>query len=56
MLENIATWYTKRLWTASMVAQAVAKGILTADQYTGITGKVLPETPPEEVPEDEQIK
>lgn len=56
MLENIATWYTKGLWTASMVAQAVAKGILTTDQYTAITGEVLPETPPEEVPEDEPNK
>lgn len=43
MSEKIKKWYVQGLWTQQMVANAVAKGILTADQYKEITGKELSE-------------
>lgn len=32
--------YDRGLWTKAMVKMAVKKGIITADQYTEITGDV----------------
>lgn len=32
--------YDRGLWTKAMVKMAVRKGIITADQYTEITGDV----------------
>lgn len=32
--------YDRGLWTKTMVKMAVRKGIITADQYTEITGDV----------------
>ena len=37
--EKIKKWYDKGLWTDKMVRNAVAKGIITEEQYTEITGK-----------------
>ena len=37
--EQIKKNYDKGLWSAVMVKMAVRKGILTAKQYTEITGK-----------------
>ena len=39
MAEKIKKWYAQGLWTQQMVANAVAKGVLTAAQYKEITGK-----------------
>lgn len=39
MNEKIKKWYAQGLWTKHMVANAVAKGVLTAAQYKEITGK-----------------
>lgn len=39
MRERIATWYKLGLWTKDMVRSAVAKGKLTATEYTEITGE-----------------
>ena len=41
MKEKIARWYKQGLWTAEMVANAVAKGIITAEDYEEITGEPL---------------
>lgn len=38
MKDKIAKWYKQGLWTAEMVAAAVAKGKLTAADYEEITG------------------
>lgn len=38
MKSKIAKWYKQGLWTLAMVANAVDKGILTADEYEEITG------------------
>ena len=38
MKGKIAKWYKQGLWTAEMVANAVKKGILTAEDYEEITG------------------
>lgn len=40
MKKNIAKWYKQGLWTAGMVADAVAKGIITPADYEQITGEV----------------
>ena len=40
MKAKIAKWYKQGLWTAEMVANAVKKGILSADDYKEITGEV----------------
>ena len=37
MKEKIKKWYRQGLWTAEMVNNAVAKGILTADEAAEIT-------------------
>lgn len=42
MFKKIKKWYTQGLWTAEMVAQAVAKGVINADEYKEITGKDYP--------------
>ena len=39
MKEKIAKWYAQGLWTASMVHNAVKKGILSARDYEEITGE-----------------
>lgn len=39
MREKIEKWYKQRLWTKAMVAAAVAKGSLTAQDYEEITGE-----------------
>ena len=39
MKEKIAKWYAQGLWTKTMVAAAVAKGILSAQDYEEITGE-----------------
>lgn len=38
--EKIKEYYELELWSISMVADAVAKGKITADQYQEITGEV----------------
>ena len=38
MKEKIAKWYKQGLWTADMVRNAVAKGILTAEEAAEILG------------------
>ena len=40
MKKNIAKWYKQGLWSKSMVADAVAKKIITAEDYEEITGEV----------------
>lgn len=42
MAEKIKKWYGQRLWTRQMVANAVEKGVLTAQQYEEITGEKMP--------------
>lgn len=37
--DNIAMWYKHKLWTVAMVANAVKKGVITAEDYKEITGK-----------------
>lgn len=39
MRERIEKWYKLGLWTKDMVYNAVAKGKLTAAEYTEITGE-----------------
>lgn len=39
MKEKIAKWYKQGLWSADMVANAVAKSIITAADYEEITGE-----------------
>lgn len=39
MKEKIRKWYRQGLWTAEMVAAAVAKGKITAADYAEITGE-----------------
>lgn len=36
MKEKIAKWYKQGLWTAQMVENAVAKGVLTAEEAAEI--------------------
>lgn len=40
MKDKITKWYKQGLWSADMVATAVAKGIIAADDYKEITGEV----------------
>ena len=42
MKEKISKWYKQGLWTAEMVANAVEKGIITAERYAEITGEDYP--------------
>ncbi len=39
MAERIRLFYSKGLWTAAMVRQAVGKGLLTEAQYRQIVGQ-----------------
>lgn len=39
MFERIKKWYKLGIWSKTMVANAVKKGILTEEQYTEITGE-----------------
>ena len=39
MKKKIAKWYKQGLWTKEMVANAVAKGVITATDYEEITGE-----------------
>lgn len=39
MYERIKKWYKQGLWTADMVRNAVAKGVITEEQYKEITGE-----------------
>lgn len=36
MYEKIKHWHEKGWWTAAMVAQAAAKGLITEEQYKEI--------------------
>ena len=38
MKEKIMKWYKQGLWKASMVQNAVRKGIITQDDYLEIVG------------------
>ena len=38
MKEKIAKWYRQGLWTADMVRNAVAKGVIAADDAEQILG------------------
>lgn len=40
MFDKIKKWYTQGLWTAEMVDNAVAKGVLTSKQAKAIKGAV----------------
>ena len=40
MKDKIAKWYKQGLWSKSMVANAVRKNILTAEDYEEITGEM----------------
>lgn len=39
MKNKIAKWYKQGLWAAEQVANAVKKGIITAEDYAGIVGE-----------------
>ena len=39
MKTKIAKWYKQGLWTAEMVANAVEKGLVTAEDYEEICGR-----------------
>ena len=39
MKKKIEKWYKQGRWTEEMVANAVAKGLITAADYKSITGK-----------------
>ena len=43
MKEKIEKWYRMGLWTKVMVANAVEKKIITAEDYEVITGEVYGE-------------
>lgn len=38
MFKKIKKWYAQGLWTKEMVANAVAKGVITTTQYEEIIG------------------
>ena len=40
--ESIKRNFDRKLWNAKMVAVAVKKGVITAEQYKEITGKDYP--------------
>lgn len=46
MFKKIKKWYEQGLWTKQMVAQAVSKGLITAEQYEEITGELYLEVSP----------
>ena len=39
MKNKIKKWYEQGLWTKDMVKDAVKKGVITADDYSEITGE-----------------
>ena len=39
MKTKITKWYKQGLWTAAQVANAVKKGVITAEDYKEITGE-----------------
>ena len=43
MKTKIAKWYKQGLWSTAQVANAVKKGVITAQEYTEITGEVYEE-------------
>ena len=43
MKEKIARWYKQGLWTETMVANAVKKGVITTLDYIDITGNLYTE-------------
>lgn len=47
MKDNIKKWYKMGLWDAAKVRQAVAKGVITEEDFTEITGEVYKEATPE---------
>ena len=40
MKDKIVRWYKMKLWTKDMVADAVKKIVITAEDYFEITGEV----------------
>ena len=40
MKAKIAKWYKQGLWSKTQVANAVKKGVISADDYKEITGEV----------------
>lgn len=38
--KKVKKWYDWGIWTKAMVASAVAKGNITAEEYQEITGEV----------------
>jgi len=46
MFKKIKKWYEQGLWTKEMVAQAVEKGVITAEQYEEIVGEPHPNRTP----------
>lgn len=42
MKSKIAKWYKQGLWSAEQVANAVKKGVITAEDYADITGDAYP--------------
>ena len=43
MKDKIMFWYKSNLWTKKMVADAVAKGVISAADYAEITGEIYEE-------------
>ena len=43
MKAKIEKWYNQGLWSKTMVANAVKKNIITAEDYETITGEVYGE-------------
>lgn len=39
MAERIKRWYEQGLWTAEMVANAVVKNVISAEEFAEITGR-----------------
>ena len=39
MKKRIEKWYKQGLWTIEMVANAVEKGVITAEDFEEITGE-----------------
>ena len=37
--EKIKNWYEKDLWSIKQVHQAAEKGVITAEEFTEITGE-----------------
>ena len=46
MFKKIKKYYEKGLWTKTMVAQAVVKGVITPEQYEEIVGEPYPSRVP----------